>query len=233
MDFETIFNDLQKQAKKTAKDLELDKAMQRGKDLSQEALEKLKTDRDTQIAATGAGALLLAAMLGTKGGRRFLGGAAKTGAVAGLGALAYKAWLDRQGTKPRGEIKPGKLGFVTDKKLDPEFSEALVRTMIAAAWADGALDDAEKEALADALKAGGENKRARDLLTNERPEAETLDKIAAAARSPNHAAQLYAAACLVTGDPTRSEAGFLARLAHRLGIEEAHAASIRGQAVKG
>ncbi|MEZ5947017.1 MAG: DUF533 domain-containing protein [Hyphomonas sp.] len=231
MDFATIFADLQKQAKQTAKELELEQAMQRGKDLSKEALEKLKTDRNTQIAATGAGALLLAAMLGTKGGRRFIGGAAKTGAVAGLGALAYKAWLDRQGKRATGDIDPGKLGFVTDKKMDPEFAEALVRTMVAAAWADGALSEPEKTSLAEALKESGTGKRDRDLLTNERPEAETLKKIAAAAKTPNHAAQIYAAACLVTGDPTRAERGFLARLAHTLGIEEAHAEAIRAKAV--
>ncbi len=231
MDFATIFTDLQKQARKAAKDLELEKAMQKGKDLSKDAIERLKTDRNTQIAATGAGALLLAVMLGTKGGRRFIGGTAKTGAVAGLGALAYKAWLDRQGAKAKGEVEVAKLGFVTDKKMEPDFAEALVRTMVAAAWADGALDEAEKEAVAVALKEGGSGKKERDLFTNERPEAETLDRIAAAAKSPNHAAQLYAAACLVTGEPTRSEAGFLARLAARLGIEECHAAAIRGQAV--
>ena len=165
MDFATIFADLQKQAKQAAKDLELEQTMQRGKDLSKEALEKLKTDRNTQVAATGAGALLLAAMLGTKGGRRFLGGAAKTGAVAGLGALAYKAWLDRQGKRATGDVDPGKLGFVTDKKMEPEFAEALVRTMVAAAWADGALDDSEKASLAEALKASGAAKRDRPFRT--------------------------------------------------------------------
>lgn len=227
MDFKALIADLQRQARKTAKDLELEKAMQRGKDLSKDALEKLKTDRDTQIAATGAGAVLLAAMLGTRGGRRFLGGVAKTGAVAGLGALAYKAWLDQQGRRPKRDEKVSELGFVTDRKMDPEFAEALTRTMIAAAWADGALNEREKSAVADALKAAGSGKRDRDLMTNERPEAETLAMITRAAKTPNHAAQLYAAACLVTGEPTRSERGFLARLADALHIEEGHAAAIQ------
>ena len=57
-----------------------------------------------------------------------------------------------------------------------------------------------------------------------------LDKIAAGALSPNHAAQLYTAACVVTGDPTAEEAGFLGRLAARLGIAGAHAAAIRAEA---
>lgn len=230
MDFEQILKDLQKQAKQTARDLDIEEKMQRGKDLGTDAIEKIKTDRDAQIAA-GAGGLLLAALLGTKGGRRFIGGAAKTGAVAGLGILAYKAWQDRQGLKGDTEQSAAELGFVTDRKLDEGFAEALVRTMVAAAWADGNLDPAERDAISTALKNAGNAKRDRDLLTNERPEAETLKKITAAARTPNHAAQLYAAACLVAGTPTRAEKGFLARLADALHIEDGHAAAIHAQAV--
>ena len=70
----------------------------------------------------------------------------------------------------------------------------------------------------------------RTILSNQRPEAETLDKIAAGASSPNHAAQLYTAACVVTGDPTGAEAAFLSRLASRLGIAHAHAEAIRKEA---
>ena len=230
MDFEQILKDLQKQARQTAKDLDIEEKMQRGKDLGKDAIEKIKTDRDAQIAA-GAGGLLLAALLGTKGGRRFVGGAAKTGAVAGLGILAYKAWQERQGIKTKVEQTAAELGFVTDKKMEPEFAEALVRTMVAAAWADGNLDPAERDAISTALKNAGSAKRERDLFTNDRPEAETLKKITAAAKTPNHAAQLYAAACLVAGAPTRSEKGFLARLADALHIEEGHASAIHKQAV--
>jgi uncharacterized membrane protein YebE (DUF533 family) len=229
MDYKKILADLQKQAKVAAKDLDLEKKMAKGKDLGREALEKLKTDRTTQIATAGAGGLLAAVLLGTKGGRKFLGGAAKTGAVAGLGYLAYRAWQERNGGKAKGDVKPAELGFVTDKKMDEDFSEALVRTLAAAAWADGTLDSGEQATIETALKNAGEDKKLRAILANDRPEAETLEKIAAGAKSPNHAAQLYAAACLVTGEPTRSERGFLDRLAHKLGIEASHAEAIQKQ----
>jgi uncharacterized membrane protein YebE (DUF533 family) len=229
MDFEKIIADLQKQAKTAAKEFELEKKVQKGKDLSRDALEKLKTDRPTQVATAGAGGLLLAALLGTRGGRKFLGSAAKTGAVAGLGILAYRAWAERNGQKVKGDPDPKQLGFATDKKLDPEMAEALVRTMVAAAWADGNLDDNERNVIETALKNAGEDKKLRALLAGDAPEAETLAKIAAGARTPNHAAQIFAAACLVTGEPTRSERGFLDRLAHKLGIESEHAEAIRAQ----
>ncbi len=229
MDFEKIFADLQKQAKTAAKNFELEKKMQKGKDLSKDALEKLKTDRPTQIATAGAGGLILAALLGTKGGRKFLGSTVKTGAVAGLGVLAYRAWAERNGTKVKGDPDPKQLGFATDKKLDPDFAESLVRAMVAAAWADGNLEESERAVIETALKNAGEDKKLRALLTGDAPESETLAKIASGAKTPNHAAQIYAAACLVTGEPTRSERGFLDRLAHKLGIEASHAEAIRGQ----
>ena len=230
MDFQQILIDLQKQAKQAAKEHDLEGKLKKGKDLGEKALEKLKTDRNTQIAAAGAGALVAALLLGTKGGRRFVGGTAKTGAVFGLGVLAHRAWLQSQGQKPSADAEPAQLGYVTAKRAEPEFAEALVRTIIAAAWADGVIDEAEKVVIDGALKEAGLGGKDRAIFDNARPEAETLDKIAAGALSPNHAAQLYAAACVVTGDPTAEEAGFLARLAVRLGIAEAHAAAIRQEA---
>ncbi|MEX1249656.1 MAG: DUF533 domain-containing protein [Hyphomonas sp.] len=230
MDFQQILIDLQKQAKTAAKEHDLAGKMKKGRDLGEAALEKLKTDRNTQVATAGAGALIAAMLLGTKGGRRFIGATAKTGAVAGLGALAYHAWMKSQGQKPDTKVEPAQLGYVTAKKAEPEFAEALVRTILAAAWSDGILDEAEKVVIDTALKDAGHGAKERAILENTRPEAETLDKIAAGALSPNHAAQLYAAACVVTGDPAAEEAGFLARLARRLGIGETHAAAIRAEA---
>jgi uncharacterized membrane protein YebE (DUF533 family) len=183
MDFQQILLDLQKQAKQAAKEHDLAGKMKKGRDLGEAALEKLKTDRNTQIAAAGAGALITAMLLGTKGGRRFIGGTAKTGAVAGLGALAYHAWMKSQGQKPDSDVEPAQLGYVTAKKAEPEFAEALVRTIVAAAWADGVLDEAEKVVIDSALKEAGLGGKDRAILENTRPEAETLDKIAAGALS--------------------------------------------------
>jgi uncharacterized membrane protein YebE (DUF533 family) len=232
MDFKKLLDELRGHASKAAEDLELDRRIEDGKELSQEAIEKIKTDRNAQIVAGGGGALLLAALLGTKGGRGLLGGVAKTGAVAALGAVAYKAWQDRQG----GSISQddaGAAGFVTDTKMDAEFAEALVRTMVAAAWSDGALNADERTSIEVALEKAGSDSNARGLLTNAEPEGETLDKIASAARSPNHAAQLFASACVVTGQPNASESGFLNRLADRLGIEAQHASAIRDRVAVG
>lgn len=229
MDFAKIFEDMKQRAEKAVKDFDIDKTVAQGKDLGQDALDKLKGDRNAQIAA-GAGGVLVAALLGTKGGRKFLGSAAKAGAVAGLGALAYKAWMDRTGGATDQNPKVADLGFVTDANMNSEFGEALIQTMVAAAWADGGLNAEESAAIEAALK-NATPEEARALTVNDRPEIETLKAIAAAAKSPNQAAQLYAAACLVTQDTTRSESNFLARLAGALGIEASHAEYIQKEVV--
>ncbi len=225
MDFRKIFEDVAARAQKAVVEFDLDKTVAQGKDLGDDALEKLKTDRNTQIAA-GAGGLLLAAMLGTRGGRKFVGGTVKAGAVAGLGALAYKAWMARNGDAAPADGDVADMGFATDENMDADFAEALTQTMVAAAWADGGLSANESGAIEEALK-NATPEEARAMTANDRPEAETLAAIARAAKTPNHAAQIYAAACLVTEDPTRSEANFLTRLAEKLGIEATHASAIQ------
>ena len=150
MDFKSLLEDLRQQASKTAEELELEKRMEQGKELGADVIEKIKTDRNAQIKA-GGGAILLAALLGTRGGRKIVGTTAKVGVVAGLGALAYRAWQQKNGQAVEGDAAVEAAGYITDQRLDEPFAEALVRTMVAAAWADGALDQAEHAAIADAL----------------------------------------------------------------------------------
>ena len=228
MDFKRLLEDLGQQASKTAEDLELEKRLKQGKELGEDVIEKIKTDRSAQIKA-GGGALLLAALLGTRGGRKVVGTTAKVGVVAGLGALAYRAWQQKNGKAVEGDAPVEAAGYVTDERMEEPFAEALVRTMVAAAWADGALDQAEHSVIADALDKAGGDAEMRRLLLNEASEDENLKIIARSAHSPNHAAQLYAAAAIVTGDANAAEANFLNRLAIVLGIENGHAGAIRSE----
>ena len=230
MDFGKLLNELSQKASETAKDLELDKRVEQGKEIGADVIEKIKTDRSAQIKA-GGGALLLAMLLGTSGGRKLVGSTAKVGAVAGLGALAYRAWMKKNGRSVSADATTEASGFLVDESVDELFAEALIRAMISAAWADGALDQAEHRAIANALDEAGSDAGVRKLLLNEESEADNLEIIAQAAHSPNHAAQLYAAAAIVSGDPNSAEASFLNRLADALGIESGHASAIRSEVV--
>lgn len=239
LDFEKILADLQAEAAKVADAVELEKrleqgkeiagsAMEQGKDMAEDVRARLETDPKARLAAAGAGGLLLAGLLGTKGGRNILGGVAKTGAVAALGALAYRTWQGRKEPTEGEDAEARAAGYVSAETQTPEFSEAIVRVMIAAAHADGILDEVERSAIDAELERMNASPEERKLLAAGVSDEELYDKIVYAALSPNHAVQLYAAASVVAGVKDDKERAFLKKLARRLGVDDRHANAIDG-----
>ena len=227
IDFKKILADLQVEATKVADAVDLEARVEQGKqaaeELTSEVKEALATDPAARMAAAGAGGLLLAGLLGTRGGRRLVGGIAKTGAVAALGALAYRTWQGRTEATDGEEAAAQAAGYVGKDTQDPKFSEAIVRVMIAAAYADGVLDDKERAVLAKEAQRIGANPEEQALLADPTSDEALYDQIVYSALSPNHAAQLYAAASVVAGVKNDSERDFLAKLADRLGVDHRHA----------
>ncbi len=228
IDFEKMLAELKAEAAKVAEQVDLDGKLEQGKEAAGQVRERLETDPKARMAAMGAGGLLLAGLLGTGGGRKLVGGVAKTGAVAALGALAYHAWQTRNGAKTGAPdtADVDAAGYITDEMASPEFAEALIRVMVAAAHADGELDAAEQAAIGDALSGAGVSEEARAMLLAGGSEVDAFDAAVLAARSPNHAAQIYAAASAVAGGGDAAERGFLDRLADRLGLDRHYTASI-------
>lgn len=232
IDFEKMLADLKDEAVKIAEQVELEAKLEQGKDAVGDLRDRLETDPKARMAAAGAGGLLLAGLLGTRGGRGLVGGVAKTGAVAALGALAYHAWQKRNGADASTpeDTDVGAAGYITDGRSNPEFAEALIRVMVAAAHVDGQLDASEQAAIADALSGAGVSDAARTLLLSGGSEVDAFDAAVLAAQSPNHAAQIYAAASAVAGGNDPKERAFLKRLAERLGLSAQYAGSIDSMA---
>lgn len=228
-DARKIFSDLQHQAGALAKEYNVDQRLDQARGAADQLRERLKTDPKAQTIAAGAGGLLLLGLLGSKGGRKLIGGVAQTGAVAALGALAYKAWSERQGRSTASEPTAQELkeaGFAIEHDRDAAYSESLLHAMLGAAWADGALDAAEKETIEAALARAGASAEEKRALMNDLPEADRLAAIAKGAKTPNHAAELFAAAAAVAGDRNGSESQFLRKLADKLAIHPDHADAI-------
>ncbi|OFX03972.1 MAG: hypothetical protein A3E78_13850 [Alphaproteobacteria bacterium RIFCSPHIGHO2_12_FULL_63_12] len=229
LDARKILTELQQQAERAARELEASGAVDKAKKAASDVRERLQTDPKARTVAAGAGGLLLLGILGSRGGRRLIGDIAQTGVVAGLGALAYKTWMERQGKtvgdNPVREAQAA--GFPIDHASDPEFALAVVRAMLAAAYADGVLDAHEQKTIDAAMAKSDLTTGERAMLTNEIPEAETLRLLAAAARTPHHAAELYAAAVVSAGDQNERETAFLVKLADHLGLTESESKSIR------
>lgn len=233
-DARKILADLQQQAELAARDIGDSGAIDKAKKAAGDLRERLKTDPQARAIAAGAGGLLLLGMLGSKGGRGMIGDIAKTGAVAALGALAYKTFMERQGRKvdEKSLLRDAQAsGFPIDPSSDPDFALAIVRTMLAAAYADGVIDAHEQRIIDGASSKAAITDDERRMLTNEIPEAETLKLIAAAAKTPHHAAELYAAAVISAGELNDRESVFLDKLADRLGLSPDETSALRQGAI--
>src|SRR6187402_764258 len=121
-----------------------------------------KAGQATQLAKDNplAAGALVAVLLGTGTGRKVTGSALKIGGLAAVAGLAYKAYQNYQnGTQPGAEVEkqPELLPPPSNTDFNPaqapqgeaEFTLSLVRAMIAAAKADGHIDDDEKKKIGD------------------------------------------------------------------------------------
>lgn len=229
IDARKIFAELQQQAGAIAKDFNVDQQLDQARGAADKVKQRLETDPQARTIAAGAGGLLLLGLIGTKGGRKLFGNVAKTGAVAALGALAYKAWTDRQGRASTSEPSPAEIrdaGYLIETDNDPAFADSLIHAMLGSAYADGTLDAQERAAIDAALIRAGAGAEDRRTLMNELPETERLDAIAKGAKTPNHAAELFAAAAAIAGERNGSESQFLRKLADKLAIHQDHADAI-------
>jgi len=219
-----ILEDLQRQARAAIDEFDMDEKANQAKDIAGKIRERLDTDPNARNAAAGASGLLLLGMLGTRGGRRLIGNVAKTGAAAALGAFAYKAWNERRGQASTTKTPPE---FIIDVDADPAFSLALVRAMIAGAYADGTLSEREEKIIRSVIEEGGfDDSEVQELLLHDYSIDEDIEKLIAAATTPNKAAQLYAGAALTADHDNEKSREFLDYLAEKLGIDPEYATAL-------
>ncbi|MGF1659170.1 MAG: tellurite resistance TerB family protein [Rubrimonas sp.] len=216
----------------------LDQIMAGGKDLYAKgenlAAEKLgvgddansrETMRNTALAG-GAAAAVLGLLLGTKTGRS----ATKTGVLLGglgmLGKMAYDAYAKRSAGAPAPDAAP--VGELAGPAADAR-SAAILSAMIAAAKADGHIDDAEKKLIQQHLAELGPD--AQTVLMDELSKPLVAAEIAALADSDQARREIYAVSALVCGGDDPKERAYLGELAAALGLEAGIAAEIEAQVV--
>ncbi|QDZ02756.1 DUF533 domain-containing protein [Nitratireductor mangrovi] len=193
-----------------------------------------KAGQATQLAkdnpiATGA---IAAVLLGTGAGRALTGTALKVGGLAAVAGLAYKAYQNyRGGGEPDAEAArdpellppPVDSGFRPEEapQGETEFALSLVRAMIAAARADGHIDQEERGRIADRLKLSGVGAEAEAFLVSELKNPVDLDALVSAARTEAQRVELYTASRLAIEPESRAERGYLDMLAGRLQLPDA------------
>lgn len=198
----------------------------------EDVLEKLKQFvRDNPWAATGAAAGAGGVILGTKAGRAVAGGAARIGALALIGGLAYKAFQNYQSGKPLitgitpAEAAPSGSGF-EPAAITNDSAALYIRAMIAAAASDGRIDDTEQAKIIGGFKQVGIDAEAEEFLANELNNPASVQDLANAVTSPEEAVQVYTAARIAIEPDNSGEQRFLANLASALGVDAKLAAHI-------
>lgn len=191
-------------------------------------------------------ALTQAALLGLAGlifrGRRKGGvgsNLARLGGLALIGGLAYKAYQSRQASTAVGDMvkDPQPLpdpGGPQARESLPEVpsgsrfhpvsqteDDALlfVRTMVAAAAADGHIDETERSRIAKGLAEAGIDPQTSRWLEDEMASPADVEEIADSVNDPEKAAQVYAAARIAIDPDSIQEREFLHQLAEALDLD--------------
>jgi uncharacterized membrane protein YebE (DUF533 family) len=101
-----------------------------------------------------------------------------------------------------------------------------LRTMVAAAAADGHMDAGERERIVRGLTEAGIDPAATRWLDDQMAAPADVEELAAGITSPEKAAQVYAAARIAIDPDTMQEREFLRRLAEALDLDQAMKAQI-------
>jgi uncharacterized membrane protein YebE (DUF533 family) len=175
----------------------------------------------------GAGAVgggLLGMLLGGKRGRSFGGKALKYGSVAALGALAYHAYQQWQAQQARATGAPVPPAPQTVDRLPAPQAQthtrAMLVAMVAAAKADGHLDERERGLVEAEIAKLGTDGETRAWLEAEVRRPLDPAEVARAATSPELAAEMYLASLLVADETSFMERAYLDELARQLKLPE-------------
>lgn len=169
-------------------------------------------DKITKAGGGAAAIGILSMILGRSGGASLT----KLGSLAALGSLAYQAYQSyqaKQGQAPQVE----ETNF-TESAKSSDAGQVILQAMIAAAAADGAISEEEKQAI---LNEANNDADVQQWLEQAINSPATPEQIAAqVGNDAALAAQVYLAARVVYKELDRKEIVFLAKLAQALGLDD-------------
>jgi uncharacterized membrane protein YebE (DUF533 family) len=181
----------------------------------------------TQTALVGLAGLLFK---GRKKGK-LTGNLVKLGGLAVIGGLAYKAYQNQQTSAAPASgseeaVAQSALSLPETSRFHPvsqteDDALLFLRTMVAAAAADGHIDQAERARIVQGLTEAGIDPDASRWLETEMASPADVEELAANVNDPDKAAQVYAAARIAIDPDTIQEREFLHQLAEALDLDPA------------
>jgi uncharacterized membrane protein YebE (DUF533 family) len=174
------------------------------------------------LSGAGGGALAAGAMgllLGNKKVRKVGGKVAIYGGLAALGVLAYKAYGNynaQKGTAPQSE--PQTLDRLPPAQAE-QHSQAILKALVAAAKADGHIDDRERELIEGEFTKLDNDQELQHWLHAELNKPLDPTDVARAASTPEMAAEMYIASVMLVDEGNFMEKSYLDELARQLKLE--------------
>ncbi|MFZ1326449.1 MAG: tellurite resistance TerB family protein [Candidatus Contendobacter sp.] len=166
-------------------------------------------------AMAGVAALLL----GTRVGRGLTGVALKLGSLGAIGGLAYKTFQDWQAKNAGAAAALPELGptvnVLSGQQLEKR-SLTLLKAMIAAAKADGHIDDRERSAIDGYLQKLNLDAESQRFVLEELGKPLNAKEVAAGADSSAAAAEIYLTSLLAINLDNAQERAYMEELAREL-----------------
>ena len=177
--------------------------------------------------AGGGGAGLGGLLGGLLGGGSPMGGAPLSrsaggtnyAALASLGMMAfqaYQAWQRSQASAP--QEAPRTVDLLAGPEAE-EHSHAILRALIAAAKADGRIDDAEKQMISTEIGRHTDDPQLQQWLDDEVAKPLDANDVAQSATDPAMASEMYLASVMLVDDQQDAERNYLDELAAALQID--------------
>ena len=178
-----------------------------------------KASESGDLAKYGTGAAVggaLGLLLGSRRGRSLGGKALKLGSIAAIGALAWKVYQDHQAAQAR-PAPAGVPGFEALPAPQLELhSQAMLKAMIAAAKADGHMDERERGLVEAEISRLDADPATRRWVEDELRRPVDPAEVARVSAGPEMAAEIYLASVLVVDETTTMERAYLDELAQQL-----------------
>jgi uncharacterized membrane protein YebE (DUF533 family) len=180
----------------------------------------------TGLLAGGA----LGALLGNNKLRKMGGGVVAYGGVAALGALAYKVFNDYQSRQaaapastptsmPAATPAPAPLAFERlPAPVVETHAQAMLKALIAAAKADGHIDERERTLIQEKFAPLADDLALRRWVDSELAKPLDPADVASAATTPEMAAEMYLVSVLTVDEQSFMEHAYLDELARKLDL---------------
>jgi uncharacterized membrane protein YebE (DUF533 family) len=176
--------------------------------------------------------------MGTLGRMGSMGGTGmstglKYGGLAALGMLAYHAYSDyqKQNAASAPQAPPRTVDRLTGDEAESH-SHAILKALVAAAKADGHVDERERQLIDEELGKLADDATLRDWLRAELNKPLDPAEVASASKSPEMASEMYLVSLMMIDEQNYMERAYLDELARNLKLEPSLRASLEAQVAR-